>query len=184
MSDTVAAPIVTAATTNGRKVYGLFDLMAAAIRGELIDLPGMAGHQRALVVTVLAILMHLLARYAKVDRTSKGSWARAWDDLIGPDALRVTAPHNEVAFLQPPTNKPTSLQSIEAADLLLPNVEHEVKRTWATARAEEAIFSLIGSLSRPSVKDHRSSTRTGLLRNSPKYGWDSWIGDMQCPAGV
>jgi hypothetical protein len=79
----------------------------------------------------------------------------------------VTAPHDEVAFLQPPTNEPTSRLSIEAADLLLPNVEHEVKRTWSTARAEAAIFSLIGSLSRPNVKDHRSSTRTGLCAVLP-----------------
>jgi hypothetical protein len=30
VSDTVAAPIFTAATANGRKDYGLFDLLAAA----------------------------------------------------------------------------------------------------------------------------------------------------------
>jgi hypothetical protein len=178
VSDTVAAPIFAATTANGRKDHGLFDLMAAATRGELVDLPGMASHQRSLVITVLAILMHVLARYTKVNRASKESWARAWDDLIGPDALRVTAPHDEVAFLQPPTNEPTSPQSIEAADLLLPNVEHEVKRTWATARPEEAIFSLIGSLSRPNVKDHRSSTRTGLCAILPSV--DGTLGSEIC----
>ena len=67
--------------------------MAAAACGELIDLPGMAAHQRASVVTVIAMLMHILARYGKVDRTSERSWARAWKELIGLDALRVTAPH-------------------------------------------------------------------------------------------
>jgi hypothetical protein len=178
MSDAVAAPIFLATTTNGRKDLGLFDLMAAATRGELIDLPGMAVHQRALVVTVLAILMHVLARYTEVNRASEESWAQAWDELIGPDALRVSAPHDEVAFLQPPTDKPTSLQSIEAADLLLPNVEHEVKRTWATERAEEAIFSLVGSLSRPNVKDHRSSTRTGLCAILPSL--DGTLGSEIC----
>jgi hypothetical protein len=94
VSDTVAAPIFTATTPSGRKDYGLFGLMATATRGELIDLPRMAGHQRSLVITVLAISMHVLARYTKVDRASEKSWARAWDDLIGPDALRVTAPHD------------------------------------------------------------------------------------------
>jgi hypothetical protein len=64
------------------------------------------------------------------------------------------------------------------ADLLLPNVEHEVKRTWATARAEEAIFSLIGSLSRPNVKDHRSSTRTGLCAILPSV--DGTLGSEIC----
>jgi hypothetical protein len=138
----------------------------------------MAVHQRAPVITVVAILMHVLARYAKVDRASEGSWAKAWDELVGPDALRVTAPYDEVAFLQPPTNEPTSQQSIESADLLLPNVEHEVKRTWATARVEEAIFSLIGSLSRPNVKDHRSSTRTGLCAVLPSA--DGTLGSEIC----
>jgi hypothetical protein len=152
--------------------------MAAAARGELIDLLGMAAHQRALVVTVIAILMHVLARYEKVDRTSEKSWAQAWNELIGPDALHITAPHGDVAFLQPPTSKPTSQQSIEAADLLLPNVEHEIKRTWATARAEEAIFSIIGSLSRPNVKDHRSSTRTGLCAVLPSA--DGTLGSEIC----
>jgi hypothetical protein len=167
VSNTVADPIFLATTTKGTKDCGLFDLFATAARSELIDLPGMAVHQRAPVVTVLAILMHILARYTKVDPLSEKSWAKAWNELIGPDALRVTAPHDEVAFLQPSTNEPTSRQSIEAADLLLPNAEHEVKRTWSTVRAEQAIFSLIGSLSRPNVKDHRSSTRTGLCAVLP-----------------
>jgi hypothetical protein len=178
VSDTVAAPIFTASTTHGRKDYGLFDLMAAATRGELIDLSGMAAHQRAPVVTVLAILMHVLARYTKVDRASEKSWAQAWDKLVGPDALRVTAPHDEVAFLQPPTSEPTSLQSIEAADLLLPNVEHEVKRTWSVAGPDAAIFSLMGSLSRPNAKDHRSSTRTGLCAVLPSV--DGTLGSEVC----
>jgi hypothetical protein len=163
----VASPIFTASTADCRKTYGLFGLFAAAVRGEVIDLPWMAIHQRAPVVTVLAILMHVLARYAEVDRTSERSWATAWDHLVGPDALRLTAPFDEVAFLQPPTNEPTSQQSIEAADLLLPNVEHEVKRTWSTHREETAIFSLVGSLSRPNVKDHRSATRTGFCALLP-----------------
>jgi hypothetical protein len=134
-------------TAEGVKSYGLFELLATASRGRLVDLSGMAAHQRPPVVTVLAIIMHVLARYADVDRNSESSWAEAWDKLIGPDALRLTAPHDEVAFLQPPTGEPTAQQSIEAADLLLPNVEHEVKRTWSTARPDAAIFSLIGSLS-------------------------------------
>jgi hypothetical protein len=158
----VAGPVFTASLRQGRTECGLFDLMAAAWRGDLVDLPGMAAHQRAPFVTVMAILMHVIARYMEVDWSDRISWARAWEKLIGPDALRITAPYEQVAFLQPPTSKPTSPQSIEAADLLLPNVEHEVKRTWVTRCAETAIFSPVGSISRPTVKDHRSSTRTGL----------------------
>jgi hypothetical protein len=138
----------------------------------------MAAHQRAQVVTVVAILMHVIARYGQVDRTSENSWAQAWDVLVGSDALRLSAPHHEVAFLQPPTNEPTSQQSIEAADLLLPNVEHEVKRTWTTLRAEEALFSIIGSLSRPNAVKHRRSTRTGLCAVLPSV--DGTVGSEIC----
>src|SRR6266516_1695398 len=141
--------------------------MSGAVRGDIIDLPMLAAHQRGPVVTVFSILMHALARYGQVNREHEASWAAAWDQLIGTEALRLTAPHRKVAFLQPPTDKPSSQQSIEAADLMLPNVEHEVKRTWSTCSAEAAIFSIMGSLCRPNTKDHRSSTRTGLCAVLP-----------------
>src|SRR5262249_35141 len=47
-----------------------------------------------------------------------------------------------------------------------------------TARAEEAIFSIMGSLSRPNVKDHRSSTRTGLCASLPSV--DGTLGSEIC----
>src|SRR5215203_332362 len=162
----------------GRRQVGLFDLMACASGGELLDLPMMAAHQRAPLVTVLAIHMHLLSRYATVQRTDASSWEAAWNTLIGADALRITAPHDEVAFLQQTAGEPKSHQSIQAADLLLPNVEHEVKRTWFCDRAETAIFALIGSLSRPNVKDHRSSTRIGLCAVLPSV--DGTLGSEIC----
>jgi hypothetical protein len=70
LSETAAAPIFTVTTADGRKAYGLFGLLAAIARGEVVDLPDMAAHERAPVVTVLSIVMHLLARYAEVDRAS------------------------------------------------------------------------------------------------------------------
>ena len=109
---TVADPIFRTVTTGGRTDYGLFGLMVSATCGELIDLPGMAAHQRAQFVTVLAILMHVLARYEKVDQASEGSWAQAWAKLIGHDALRVTAHHDEVAFLAT-ANKQADIPAID-----------------------------------------------------------------------
>jgi hypothetical protein len=108
----------------------------------------MAAHQRPAVVTALAIICH-------------GDLGRAWDRAIGVDALRLEAPDDEVAFLQPPTDPPTSQQSIESADALLPGVEHEVKRSWDTT-PDRAVFAIMGSMMRPNTKDHRSATRTGL----------------------
>jgi hypothetical protein len=84
LSNSVAAPVFTATTAEGVKSYGLFELLATASQSRLIDLSGMAAHQRAPVVTVLAIIMHVLARYADVDRNSESSWAQAWDKLIVP----------------------------------------------------------------------------------------------------
>jgi hypothetical protein len=104
MSNLVTDPIFTADTAAGRKEFGLFELMASAVRGELVDLPRLAAHQRASVVTVLAIFMHVLSRYANVSRISASSWADAWDASIGHEALRITAPPDVVAFLQPPTS--------------------------------------------------------------------------------
>jgi hypothetical protein len=68
--NSVGDPIFSADTSIGRKELGLFDLMASAARGEVLDLPRMAAHQRASLVTALAIFMHVLSRYEKVKRTS------------------------------------------------------------------------------------------------------------------
>jgi len=60
--------------------------MAGAVRGDVIDLPMLAAHQRGPAVTVLSILMRVLARYAQVDAEDGASWAAAWDKLIGTDS--------------------------------------------------------------------------------------------------
>jgi hypothetical protein len=86
MSNAVTGPIFTADTFTGRKELGLFDLMGFAARAQFLDLPRMAAHQRASLVTVLAILMHVLSRYAKVERADASSWETAWDTLIGKEA--------------------------------------------------------------------------------------------------
>jgi hypothetical protein len=111
MATALAGPIFTVSTCDGRKALSLFGLMAATAHGEVIDLPAMAAHQRAPVVTTLAIMMHVLSRYAEVDRLAEDSWAKAWHELIGPDALRVTAPHNEVAF-SPTADKSAHIPAI------------------------------------------------------------------------
>jgi hypothetical protein len=161
----VSDPIFPARTPKGDLAVGLFDLLALADAGELLDVPAMAAHQRPALVTVLAIFMHLLRR-ASGSLSDAPAWADTWDREVGLDALRLVAPHDQVAFFQPPTIEPTSQQSIEAADQLLPNVEHEIKRHWQ-ATAPQAVLALIGSLSRPNTKDHRSSTRVGLAAVLP-----------------
>jgi hypothetical protein len=156
-------PIFSIRETGTRaRQAGLFDLLAAAYGGTLLELRGMAAHQRPAVATVFAIIGHVLKRYEPdINTTSPDDLADAWRRLIGPDALRLEAADAEVAFLQPPTDPPKSQQSIESADALLPAAEHEVKRTWETT-PERALFAIMGSIMRPNTKDHRSATRTGL----------------------
>jgi len=159
----VSDPIWTVRDAPGNKLsVGLFDLLAMANGGQLVDLPNMAAHQRAAVVTTLACLAHVLKRYEPaLDPTSSDSWETVWHRLIGVESLQLEAQPGKVAFLQPPTDEPTSQQSVESADLMLPKVEHEVKQSWETS-PEGALFALMGSIMRPNVKDHRSSTRIGL----------------------
>jgi len=108
----VADPIFTLQLTSGRRTGGLFDVLQAALDGALIDLPAMRAHQRAAVVTALAIIAHALRRYGNASLRDE------WSRQIGDDALRVFAPHHQVAFLQVPTGKPTKRLSIEAVDCL------------------------------------------------------------------
>ena len=106
---------------------GLFDILEAVSRGESVDLPAVRAHQRAAVVTVFAVVGHVLRRYGDA------SLAEEWDRQIGRGALRITAPHDEPAFLQLPTGTPTKRQSIESLDCLLPRVQHEVKETFSSS---------------------------------------------------
>lgn len=158
---TLSDAIFSVRLRSGVARSSLFGLLAAASSGRLVDLPAMAAYQRPAVVTVIAIIKHLLGRYSKADPESAQSLEEAWVELIGSESLRLTAPHDEVAFLQPATIEPVSHQSVQSADLLLPKVEHEVKQTWETT-AERGLFALMGSMLRPNVKDHRTSTRTGM----------------------
>jgi hypothetical protein len=91
---TVADPIFSVRQRDGVKRFGLFEVFAAIALGDVIDFPAMGAHQRPAVVTVQAILMHLLRRYDTIDESDASSWAIAWDRHIGTDALRLEAPHD------------------------------------------------------------------------------------------
>ena len=163
----ISDPVFTLRRTSGIEKGGLFDILEAALAGDLADLPAMRAHQRAAVVTVLAVIAHTLRRYGS------GSLAEEWNRQIGTDALRLTAPHDEPAFLQPPTDKPTKRQSLESLDCLLPRVQHEVKATFS-GQVETWLFALMGGQARPSVNYNRPSSRSGLTAVLPSV--DGTIG--------
>ena len=63
MSDLkISDPVLTLTLARGVEKGGLFELLDAALAGELVDLPAMRAHQRAAVVTVLALIAHTLRR--------------------------------------------------------------------------------------------------------------------------
>ena len=64
-SATLADPIFRLRTPNGIRSGSLFDVMACAVDGTLIDLPAMQAHQRAPVVTALAVMMRAVKLYAE-----------------------------------------------------------------------------------------------------------------------
>ncbi len=163
----VSDPVFTLKLAAGYTTGGLFDALDAALAGELIDFPAMQAHQRAPVVTVLAVIAHTLRRYGS------GGLEEEWDCQIGTDALRIAAPHDEQAFLQPPTGEPTKPQSIESLDCLLPRVQHEVKETFRGS-VEEWLFALMGGQARPNVNFNRSSSRFGMTAVLPSV--DGTIG--------
>ena len=161
MSDLkVSDPVFTLQRTDGTEKGGLFDLLEAVLAGERIDLPMVRAHQRAAVVTTLAVIGHVLRRYGNA------SLAEEWTRQIGGDALRVAAAYDEPAFLQPPTGEPTKRQSMESLDCLFPGAQHEVKQTFSGS-TEEWLFALMGGQARPYVKSHRPSSRYGLTATLP-----------------
>ena len=156
----VSDPVFTLGLPAGIRTGGLFDLLEAVLAGQPVELPTVRAHQRAPVVTVLAIIGHTLRRYGAA------SLAEEWNRQIGEEALRIAAPHDEHAFLQPPTGEPARRQSVESLDCLIPRVQHEVKQTFS-ASVEEWIFALMGGQARPSVNFNRPTTRSGLTATLP-----------------
>jgi hypothetical protein len=166
MSELVSDAVFTIRTIDRTITGGLFDIFACADEDTLIDLPAMRAHQRAAVVTALAVMMVSLQRYAAARLRSSSDWAAEWHRQIGEDALRLVAPESEPAFMQPPTEDARTELFIEAVDCLLPGVQHEVK-TVDGAPEECWIFALMGGLARPYAKFHRPSTRVGLTAVLP-----------------
>ena len=157
---TLADPLFTA--TGGQRL-SLFDLFATIADGQPLELNRLRPHQRAPVVTALAILMTALRRHASGPLTSHADWAREWRGQIGADALRLLAPVTEVAFFQPPL-EPRSRQ-VHHSDLLLSDIDLTFTRALHAAKpvddgtAEEAVFALLAGTWKISVVKWTAGTR-------------------------
>ena len=110
-------------------------------------LAGVRPDQRAPVVTALAIISHLLRRYAPEPLIGLDDWRFALRAQLGDDALvLVNGPVDKPQFLQPVltglgTPQPLSITEV---DHLFPAAAHPLKpRTEATL--EEAVYALMTS---------------------------------------
>lgn len=157
---TLADPLFTSA---GGLSLSLFDLFAAIAGGQPLELTRLRPHQRAPVVTALAILMTALRRFTSGSLTTPADWALEWQAQIGAGALRLVAPVTEVAFFQPPL-APKS-KTVHHSDLLLSDIDLTFTRALHAAKpvdegtAEEAIFALIAGSWKISVLKWTAGTR-------------------------
>src|SRR5262245_8706027 len=102
MPISVTDPIIRVRTPHGTQHVGLHDVLAHAHDGTLIDLPGMRIDQRSPVVTALAILSHVLRRYATPSLLAPDDWLDAMRQQLGKDALVLAGgPDDRPQFLQP-----------------------------------------------------------------------------------
>src|SRR4051794_26129999 len=166
MPDLVSDAFFTLRTSSTTATGSLFDIFACVGDGTLVDLPAMQSHQRPAVVTALAVMIVSLRRYAQGLLNPPAGGEAGWHQQFGPDALRLVAPENEVAFLQPPTKGAIEELAIEAVDCLLPSVQHEVKTTRG-APDECWVLALMSGLARPNVNCNRPSTLVGLTAVLP-----------------
>jgi hypothetical protein len=98
----VTDPIIRVRAPDGTQNVGLHDLFARVHDGTLTDLSGMRADQRSAVVTALAILSHVLRRYATSPLVKAEDWLKALHSQLGEDALVLAGgPDSRPQFLQP-----------------------------------------------------------------------------------
>lgn len=122
----------------------LFGLFAKVSRAERVDLPVIEPHQRAPVVTALGVMMAALRRYASEPPLTEAQWEAEWMRQVGADALRLSAPHTEVAFFQSPTGEPVHPKWLSELDVTFTQQMHEQKPV-VSGTPEQWVYALMAS---------------------------------------
>src|SRR5262249_30804649 len=94
-------PFIRIRVSDGTTAVGLHDVLARSHDGTLIDFPGMRSDQRAPVVTVLAILSHLLGRYSASPLLTSQDWLDALQSQLGDALVLAGGSEKKPQFLQP-----------------------------------------------------------------------------------
>jgi hypothetical protein len=161
----VTDAIIRIRTADGTHTTGLHEVLARAHDGALIDLPGMRADQRAPVVTLLAILSHLLRRYSSTPLVTADDWRAALDAQLGTATTLVGGLDDAPQFLQPLLIGlgPVEPFTITEADHLMPATRHALKAA-DEATPEAALFALMASTWRQfGGPGHPAGARSRLL---------------------
>lgn len=143
----VTDPIIRVHTAEGTHLSGLHEVLSQAHAGTLIDLSRMRADQRAPVVTVLAIISHLLRRYSPNQLVTSDDWLKALRSQLGGDALVLAGgPDDKPQFLQPVLTELGEIKpfNITEVDHLMPANRHVLK-VAEHATPEMALYGLMAS---------------------------------------
>ena len=135
-------------TPDGTNVLAAREVLARAHDGSLTDLFAMRADQRSAVVTALAILSHVLRRYATSPLVKAGDWLTALRSQLGEDALVLAGgSDSRPQFFQPVIKdilgevKPFN---ITETDHLMAANRHVLKVAYK-ATPEAALYGLMAS---------------------------------------
>jgi hypothetical protein len=141
----VTEPLIKVRTPTGVTAVGLHDVLHLAHAGQLVDLPSMRADQRAPVVTALAIISHLLRKYAGRALSTSDDWLDALTTQFGECLVLVDGSDDQPQFLQPVLDRKATVPfTLSEADHLMPADAHAVKAS-ATGTYEQALFALMCS---------------------------------------
>jgi len=143
----VTDPIIGVRTPDGKLSVGLHEVLARAHDGTLTDLSALRSDQRAAVVTALAIISHVLRRYAPSPLATAEDWLNAMCWQLGENALVLAGgPDSRPQFLQPVLNGLGEVKpfNITETDHLMAANRHVLKVAYE-ATPEAALYGLVAS---------------------------------------
>jgi hypothetical protein len=143
----VTDPNIRVRTPDGTQKVGLHEVLARAHDGSLTDLFAMRADQRSAVVTALAILSHVLRRYATSPLVKAGDWLTALRSQLGEDALVLAGgSDSRPQFFQPVIKDLGEVKpfNITETDHLMAANRHVLKVAYK-ATPEAALYGLMAS---------------------------------------
>src|SRR5258706_3534954 len=143
----VTDPIIRLLTPSGPRTVGLHEVLARVHDGTLTDLSALRSDQRSAVVTALAIISHVLRRYAPAPLVTAEDWLNALRSQIGEDALVLAGGSDRrPQFLQPVLKGLGEVKpfNITETDHLMAANRHVLKVAYK-GTPEAALYGLMAS---------------------------------------